>query len=145
MNPRVAVSADQLYEIAAVLVPYLTRDELRAVWDRLKTSPCSARLGVPQRTWLELITAIGERDAGNMVELAGKLLGQDAGHKEYLLSAAVTGHLALNEREQAIALWRKYADKMVSAPNDMLPDLLRGHLFWRFSAAQGLPRSIAPK
>ena len=130
-NSRSAVSADQLYEIAIALVPFLTRDELRGVWDKLKTSPCAARLGEPQRTWLALFAAVSERDAGNMVQVAEKLLRQDAARKDYLLGAAITGHLALYEHDKAIRLWTEFAGSITSSPNNMLPDLLRGHLFSR--------------
>lgn len=128
-DARNAVSVDQLYEIAIALVPFLTPDELRGVWDKLKTSPCAARLGEPQRTWLALFAAVSGRDAGNMVRLAETLLGQDAARKDYLVGAAITGHLALDERDMAIALWKEFAGRISSSPNDMLPDLLRGHLF----------------
>ncbi len=134
-NSRNAVSADQLYEIAVALVPFLTRDELRGVWDKLQTSPCAARLGEPQRTWLALFAAVSERDAGSMVQLAEKLLRQDAARKDFLLGAAITGHLALDEHDKAIKLWKEFAGSITSSPNNMLHDLLRGHLFSRPPAA----------
>jgi hypothetical protein len=145
LHPRRTVSVDQLFAVASTLVPFLTSGELRAVWDKLKAASCAPRLGEPQRTWVALITAVGERDAAKMAELAEKLLRQGAGHSDYLLGAAVTGRLALNERKQAVALWREFAEKTVSSQNDTLPDLLRGHLFSHPSRGQGGQGAATPK
>ena len=136
-SPRERVSTDQLYETAGALTPYLTRDELRAVWEKLKRSPCAVRLGEPQRSWLALITAVSERDAAKMAELGEKLLGQDSGHRDYALGAAITGLLALDERERAIALWRRFAEKTAGPQQDMLHEFLRGHLLNRDPAGFG--------
>jgi len=95
------------------------------------TSSCAARLGEPQRTWLALFAAVSERDAGKMVQVAERLLRQDAARKDYLLGAAITGHLALDEHDTAIRLWKEFAGSTTSAPNNVLLDLLRGHLFSR--------------
>jgi hypothetical protein len=140
-----AVSVDQLYEVAMALLPFLSREELRRVWDKLKVSPCAARLGESQRTWLALFAAVSERDAGNMVRLAESLLKQDAARKDYLLGAAVTGHLALDEHEKAVALWQEFAGKVTSPPNDVLPELLRGHLFSRQPAGTSRQTGNAAK
>jgi spermidine synthase len=127
-SPRGLVSADQLYEIAAVLVPVLTREELRPVLDRIRNAPCAARMGDAQRNWLALVTAVGERDAKKMAELGESLLRQGSGRRDYLLGAAITGRLALGEGDRAAVLWREFAEGMVSSPSDPLPDFLRGHL-----------------
>ena len=129
MNAGRGLTVDQLFEVAGAMIPFLTRDELRPVWDKLGKSPCAARLGEPQRIWVDLFAAIGERDAERMARLAEPLLRQDGARKDFLLGAAITGRLALGERDQALALWREFADGMVSAPSNMLPELLRGHLF----------------
>ncbi len=140
-----AVSVDQLYEAAMALMPFLAREELRGVWDKLKTSPCAARLGESQRAWLALFAAVSERDAGNMVRLAETLLKQDAARKDYLLGAAVTGHLALDQHDKAVVLWQEFAGKVTSSPNDVLPELLRGHLFSRQPAGMSGQSGYATK
>jgi spermidine synthase len=129
VNARETLAVDHLFEVANALSPFLTREELRPVWQRITSSRCAERLHEPQRTWVALLAAVAERDAANMIRLAEALLDRDQERKEYLLSAAITGHLALNQRERALRLWRQYADRLVSLPHDMLPELLRGHLF----------------
>ncbi|OGA24054.1 MAG: hypothetical protein A3I02_14885 [Betaproteobacteria bacterium RIFCSPLOWO2_02_FULL_67_26] len=128
------LAVDHLFEIASAMTPFLTRDELRPVWDKIRKSPCAARLGEPQRTWVDLFVAIGERDAARMVELAEPLLRRDAARMDFLVGAAITGRLALGERDKAMALWSEFADRMVTAPDNMLPELLRGHLLASRSA-----------
>jgi spermidine synthase len=124
---------DRLFEVAAAMVPFLAADELRPVWDKLRASPCFSRLGEPQRRWVALFAAVSERDAAKMAELAEMLLERndaaDAPRKDYLLAAAVIGRLTLGERDRVSALWRKFAGDVVSTRRNMLPDLLRGHLF----------------
>ena len=128
-----AVSIDHLFAVAAAMVPFLSADELRPLWDKLRTAPCFSRLGEPQRRWIALFAAASERDASKMAEHAEMLLGRndaaDAARKDYLLAAAVIGRLAHGERDRAIALWGEFAGKVVSQNNSMLPDLVRGHLF----------------
>jgi spermidine synthase len=128
-----AVTIDRLFDVAAAMVPFLTADELRPVWDKFRASPCFSRLGEPQRRWIALFAAVGERDAAKMTELAEMLLERndaaDAARKDYLLAAAIIGRLTLGERERASSLWRKFAGQVVSQRRNMLPDLLRGHMF----------------
>jgi hypothetical protein len=127
-SPRNPVSASLLYELAAILVPTLTREELRPVLAAIRNAPCTARLGEPQRTWLALINAVAERDAEKMAELGEKLLRQGGVHRDYLLGAVITGRLARGEVDRAAALWREFAEGMVSSPSDSMPDFLAGHL-----------------
>lgn len=129
VNSRDALTIDQLFSTANALAALLNRDELRPVWEKIRTSACASRLPEPQRAWTALFAAVAERNAAGMANRAESLLGQDVGRKDYLLAAAVTARLARNEREQAGALWQKYAGRLTSSPNDMLPDLLRAHLF----------------
>jgi spermidine synthase len=127
-----SVPLDRLFDVASAMVPFLGAEELRPVWDKLRGSPCFSRLGEPQQRWIALFAAISERDAAGMAELAETLLqrndASDAARKDYLLAAAVTGRLALGERDRARALWGKFAGQVVSQRDNMLPDLLRGHL-----------------
>ncbi|MBI3042052.1 MAG: spermidine synthase [Betaproteobacteria bacterium] len=133
LRPQGIVSLDPLFAVADAMLPFLTPEELRAVWGKLKAAPCSARLDPPQRAWIELFAAIGERDANETARIAGSLLGlgdgAGAGRADYLLAAAITGHLARDEREQATALWRRLEAQAPAEPRGALRELLRGHLF----------------
>ncbi len=147
-RPRRAVSVDLLFTVAGAMVPFLTREELRPVWEKFTASPCSERLDEPQRAWVALFAAVSARDADRMARLAEALLGRndasDAARKDYLLAAAITGRLARGERDQALALWREFAAQAVSNRRNMLPDLLRGHLFARPAADPAMRTAGAP-
>lgn len=129
VDPRRVVTVDQLFAVAGVMTPVLTRDEIAAPWNKIMMAPCASRLGAPQRSWLALFAAIGARDADTMARLAERLLGEDAVYQDYLLGAAVTARLARGERDHAVALWDQFAPRVTSVSSNMLPDLLRGHLF----------------
>jgi hypothetical protein len=126
-------SVDPLLEIAEAVLPFLTRDELRAVWNRVRSAPCHARLPDELRGWLALAEAIGDRNAARMTNLSERLLRQgDAPrqpHLGYLMLAAVAGYLAQNEREQAMAIWREYSPYGVTQDESLFRDFLRSQLF----------------
>jgi hypothetical protein len=131
-QPRRVASTDALFATAGALVPYLSRDEQRALWARLKSSPCASRMEGAQRDWIALFAAVGERDAQAMAQIAERLLrssgGDDAGRKEYLVGAAVAGRLARGERGQAAALWGEFADRTITQSPNLMPRLLEAHL-----------------
>ncbi|HXF67793.1 MAG TPA: hypothetical protein VNK67_13995 [Burkholderiales bacterium] len=126
-DSRQALSIEHLFEVANATVPFLTREELASVWDRLRASPCAGRLPGPLREWIRLFAAVSARDTDRMAQLAEKLLGQDGARRDYLLEVAITARLARNERAQALALWRELDGKMENA-DPMLPRFLRSHL-----------------
>jgi predicted membrane-bound spermidine synthase len=137
-HPRHTLSMEPLFAVAGALVPYLTHDELGPVWRRFRDAPCYSRLDEAQRGWIELFAAIGARDPAGMTRHAETLLGRETvARKDYLLSAAIVGRLVRGEREAAIALWREFAPGMASDAHNVMPNLLRGHLFSGSPAAPG--------
>jgi hypothetical protein len=98
--------------VARALNPYLARDDVGAVWAAIGASPCYRGLHEAQRRWLELFRAVGARDARRMAELSASLiagaepLAADA--REYLLLAALAGHIASGDKPGALALWERY-------------------------------------
>jgi spermidine synthase len=132
-HPRSAVGVDHLRAVAETMVPFLTRDEFAPVWERLRASPCLARADGRQREWVALLAAVSGRNAAEMARIAEALLKEesgapDAGRKDYLLFAAVTGRLALSERDRAVALWREHRGSTNRVPGDLLAGLLQAHL-----------------
>ena len=95
--------------VAKAVNPYLPPDQARALWSRLAASPCFASLHEFQRRWIALFHAVGTRDAARMAGLASNLLatqtllGIDA--REYLLMAAMAGHIATRNQTAALELW----------------------------------------
>lgn len=134
---------DALFNIADAMLPFLTREELGPVWNRIGSSPCAARIGDGLRAWAALFAAVGTRDPGEMARRAEGLLRHgDAranARRDYLLTVAIAGRLARNELDAAMGLWREFAQDGASAPSHLLPGFLRSHLFGRAARATAKP------
>ena len=125
-----------LYQLARTINPYLSAIEARALWDRLwdriGTGPCGAALAPAQKAWIGLFRAVASRDAARMAALAEQLLGEasdlPANNRQYLLTAGMTGYLALGQRNKAAELWNRYPrDAEAKAGLDLR--LLYAHAF----------------
>jgi spermidine synthase len=98
--------------VAKALNPYLSPDDLAPVWTRIMGSDCYRGLNDFQRRWVALFQAVGARNAGRMAELATPLMATEeplvVDAREYLLLAALTGHVARGENAKALELWKAY-------------------------------------
>jgi len=116
--------------VAKTVNPYLAADDAAAVWLRMAAAPCFATLRDFQRRWLALFRAVAARDAGRMAQLGEAVLDADddlSGEtREYALMAAMAGHLASRRPQQALALWRKHAER-IPRPASPAFRLLRCH------------------
>jgi hypothetical protein len=101
-----------LYQLSRTLNPLLSADEAGSVWERIERAPCFSGLPPGERQWVELMKAVGIRDAPGMARLAEKLLAAasdlPAGHRQYLLAAGMAGYLAQGKRIEARELWTRY-------------------------------------
>jgi hypothetical protein len=121
-----------LYQLARTFNPMLPADDAGALWERLDRSACASRIGGDERRWMDLMKAVGRRDAPQMAQLAEALLAKPsdlpAGHRQYLMAAGMTGYLAQGDRARAAALWNRYP-KDVDLTNDIGLRLLYAHAF----------------
>jgi len=116
-----------LLRVAEAVNPYLSWDDLAPLWGRLATGGCFGTLRPFQREWIALFRAVAARDAPRIGVLATDLLGMqdDLGNeaRDYLLLAAMAGHLAAGQREAAMAVWQAHGDRgrgAASAPFRLL-------------------------
>ena len=120
-----------LVAIAQEMNPFLPPEEAERVWQRLVAAPCHAGLATSQQQWIELLRAIGRRDAARMGELGAQMLAAqaeiNADSRELLWMAALTGRLAAGEREAALKLWEDYAERMPRSVPKPVFRLLRCH------------------
>ena len=121
-----------LYQLARTLNPMLPAAEAGSVWDRIERSPCRAGFTPEERQWIEMMKAVGRRDAPQMARLAEALLAKTsdlpAGHRLYLIAAGMAGYLAEGRRAEAAALWNRYpADADITG--DIGLRLLYAHAF----------------
>jgi len=121
-----------LYELARNFNPLLSREEARSLWARLEREPCISGVADEERNWMNLMSAVGGRDAPEMARLGEALLARPsslpAGHRQYLMAAAMAGYLAQGKRTAARALWSGYP-KDVDATQDVGLRLLYAHAF----------------
>jgi hypothetical protein len=116
-----------LLRVAEAVNPYLSWNDLAPLWGRLIGERCFGTLKDFQQAWLALFRAVAARDAPRMGVLATALLGtqSDLGNeaRDYLLLAAMAGHLAAGDREAALAAWNAHGERgraAASAPFRLL-------------------------
>jgi spermidine synthase len=116
--------------VARAINPYLAPDDAGAVWRAIASRKCFSELRDFQRRWLALFSAVAARDAARMAEHATELLETQAELgaevREYLLLAAMSGHVAAANKSRALELWRTYKAKLRS-PGAPVFRLLRCH------------------
>ena len=121
-----------LYQIARTANPMLTVDEGRSLWAHIERSKCIGTLEASQRRWINLFAAVGTHNARRMAELAEVLLQEKSdlpgGHRQYLITVGMTGHLVMGSRAGAGALWNRYAEE-VKGTTDLTLRLLYAHAF----------------
>jgi spermidine synthase len=119
-----------LYQVARTVNPLLSRNDGRELWERIGRSPCLGSLEALQRRWIELFAAVGRRDGAAMARLAEALLPErsdlPAGHRQYLVTAGMSGYLADGQRSKALDLWNRHAAE-VHDPADLALRLLHAH------------------
>jgi hypothetical protein len=99
--------------------PYLSWEDLAPIWGRLASGRCFGTLQEFQQRWISLFRAVALRDAERISALATGLLGtqSDLGHeaRDYLLLAAMAGHVAAGKRDSALEVWKTHGERSRSA------------------------------
>jgi hypothetical protein len=99
---------------------------LGPVWAKVETLPCAQALVGAQRDWLELMKAVGRRDAPAMAETSARLFAnhedRTALRRRYLLAAGMLGNIVAGRPNDARALWEEQAARALekNAPSLML-------------------------
>ena len=121
-----------LYSLAQSVNPMLSAREGKTLWNRIGSPSCRISLSEAQNLWIELYRAVAGRDGATMALLAQKLLllpsDLPTGNRQYLVAAAMTGHLARGERDRAAAVWNANP-KEVDGTTDLTLRLLYAHAF----------------
>jgi spermidine synthase len=133
--------------VAQAMNPYLSSDDLSAVWAQFMVTRCYGTLKEFQRRWIGLFRAVAARDAPRMAELGALLLhtqpelGAEA--REYLLMAAMAGAIADRNPRAALDLWREQAGHLRN-PSSPAFRLLRCHAALEGCAADFRASAAAP-
>ena len=116
--------------VATALNPYLAPDDLALIWGRIASGWCFAYLHEFQRRWIALFRAVAARDGARMAQLGSELLATQtelgAEAREYLLMAAMAGHIANRDGGAALELWRRHSGQIRAAASPAFR-LLRCH------------------
>jgi spermidine synthase len=116
--------------LARTINPYLAPDDAGAVWNQIVSKWCFAQLHEFQRRWIALFRAVALRDAARMAEQGAQLLATQpalgAEPREYLLLAAMTGHIASGDKAAALKLWSTHEKQLRSSASPAFR-LLRCH------------------
>jgi hypothetical protein len=103
-----------MLHVVADFVPYWSPEQLSRILKSIETSSCSKDLSDPQRDFIALIKAVGNKDPALMSVYARKLLVQtrehaiDADLLEYILSVGMLGDLSEGNKHGARDLWGEY-------------------------------------
>jgi spermidine synthase len=131
-NPReLDVWLHSAIRVAKALNPFLASDDLAPVWGSVMTTPCYTTLRGLHRRWIELFRAVGARDGAGMAEISTELLDTQrelgAEAREYLLIAAMAGHVTTRNKERALEVWRRHSEHLPAALQKPALRLLRCH------------------
>jgi spermidine synthase len=108
--------SDAIRNISDETAPYLNPAELAPIWDKVRSSACYRAAAGEPKAWVDLLAAISQRDAGQIVKFGSGLLGPDssvsAEQRAYLTTITVAALLRLGEIEPASNLlqaqWRRF-------------------------------------
>jgi len=116
--------------VARAINPYLASDDTGAVWQQIISTSCFSGLQEFQRRWVFLFRAVATRDTVRMAEHAAHLLATQAQlgseAREFLLLAAMTGHIANGDKAAALKLWSMHGKQIRSGASPAFR-LLRCH------------------
>ncbi len=114
--PRERCSSDEgqtewlttVKELSDATASYLSREELTQIWHRIDASPCYASLSGEPRVRVDLLAAMGQRDAATMARLGALLLASSAGDSPewvaYLTVATVAACVNIGDLAQGRAV-----------------------------------------
>jgi spermidine synthase len=84
---------------------YLSPVELSEIWTKVLSSPCYRAVPGEHTTWADLLAAVSQRDAPQIVKFGTLLLGQPAGNSAeelaYLTTVTAAAYVRMGEPEQA--------------------------------------------
>jgi len=100
--------------LASRTLPFLGAEQMAVIWRDIESADCFDELSADTRTQVALLRAMSEADHERVVSLAERNLvtGRGAAGRAtaMVLLAAMASHLALEDPESALALWKGHVD-----------------------------------
>lgn len=121
-----------LRKLMEMTLPYLTKNEMKELWNTIDTNQCDSALSRIAQQWITLYLAISKRDHNNVISISEKILSESVDTKPYIrqndglitlppkkaipkspeneliLLNYMTSSLALKKHQAAIAMWERY-------------------------------------
>jgi len=121
-----------LMRIGTSLAPFLRPEELAPLWPKIEAMPCVSVLAAGRRDWLELVRAVGRRDAIGMANTTASLFAQNEDstslRRRFLLGAGMLGNVAAGRPEVAANLWEHHAASLFNTtPPTLMMRILAAH------------------
>lgn len=108
-----------LDHVARLVNSYLPKERATEVWEKLRASPCRDKVAASDRSWIDLYSAIGARDASRVAQLAAAMLEREprmaAESRAYVLAAAMAGHIVAGDRGLAVKAFNQHRGKLQPA------------------------------
>jgi spermidine synthase len=100
--------SDAVRNISDETAAYLNAVELQQLWSKVRSSPCYRTMTGSERTWADLLAAISQRDAPQIVRLGTELIGPQTPDSEqelaYLTTVTAAAYLHLGQIAAARSL-----------------------------------------
>ena len=107
---------ENVLQVARVVLPQLAAEDAARVAEHLGTAACRAALAPAEKAFIELLLAVGRRDAGAMARLAPQALAGPPDvpreRARYVLAAGMLGELALGRPAEAQRLWTTHRPQL---------------------------------
>ncbi len=108
------VYMESVFVLARATIPYLGAKEFSVFWNKVTPGNCQG-LSKLNKSWFDLFSAVGRKNAREMSERAIAMLGNKevkVSNHRYLLDIAMLGLIAQEKQEQASRLWLKYSKQL---------------------------------
>jgi hypothetical protein len=111
---------DAWIHVAVTTWPLLPAAEIELVWEGTDDPACRGGLASSDRSWFDLLQAVGRRDAAGMVSAGTFLLapGRLGGVPlRYAVASTMLGLVATGNRQAARAVWERHRSTLAGTPD----------------------------
>jgi spermidine synthase len=112
-----------LHYQSRVTIPFLSKKQMDVIWKDIKSSSCLAKLPESTKDWINLYTAVGDRDFAKSSYYSSKLLPggkiEPTPDNNYLVIIAMLSNLSLNNNKAATDIFSRY-EKPGDVPIEIL-------------------------
>lgn len=114
--PQNGDAVHALLNFAFDVLPYLRPQENAQLLQSIGDYSCITMLRGKERAWLDLMTAVGQRNGHGIAEsvnaLKGAGLDNTPARKRYLLAMGMLGNLSINRPSDALRIWQSLAPQV---------------------------------